>query len=589
MGIYYSQEIIEEVLSRNDIVSVVSEYVKLERKGTNHWGLCPFHNEKTPSFSVTQSKQIYYCFGCQKGGNSIHFISSVENISYFDAIRFLAEKTGIALPEGNDAEEIKRTRLKKEIIEINTEAARFFRENLLENRGALEYFSRREVSDKILRSFGLGFAPDQWDALYLHLKDKHEEWVLMESGLLTKNKNGKLIDRYRNRVMFPIFDIMGKVIAFGGRVLDDSKPKYINSPETPAYHKGRHLYAMNFAKKTPSKQLIIVEGYMDVISLHQAGITNAVASLGTALTDSQGRILKKYCEEVIISYDADGAGQKAAMRGLDILNNIGCMVKVIKVPDGKDPDDYVRKNGADNFNALARKAMSLVEYKAEYYTKDLDVNTLEGKNAFMKRLSKVLASISNMVEREMYIKHFSKKYGVSEHAIAHDVAKIEGREPEVRRQDIKPFADKKEKEIAKQAEMEKIIHIERLLITLICNDNSIFSRISKIVQPDWFIAEENRILSEKVFKSLNEGNETQVDMLLDWADEEKRGIFAQLAINECIFEDNIKAASDIAIKRDVLKNAIRRNEIIESLSNPDIDEDTRNSLKKELSEIIKNR
>lgn len=587
MGMHYSQEIIEEVLSRNDIVSVVSDYVRLERKGANYWGLCPFHNEKTPSFSVTATKQIYYCFGCQKGGNVIHFISSVENIGYVDAIRFLAERTGMKLPEGNDAEEIRRAKLKKSIIEINTEAARFFRDHLIQTPVAMAYFTQRGVSEQIIRRFGLGFAPDEWDALYQHLQGlQYEEALLMQTGLFSRSKNGNIIDRYRNRVMYPIFDIMGKVIAFGGRVLDDSKPKYINSPETPAYHKGRHLYAMNFAKKHQSKQLIIVEGYMDVISLHQAGIPNAVASLGTALTDSQGRILKKYCDEVIISYDADGAGQKAALRGLDILNNLGCRVKVIRVPDGKDPDDYVRKNGTEKFQALVRHAMSLVEYKAEYYTKNIDVTTLEGKVEFMDKLSGVLASIENMVEREMYIKRFAKVYGVSEQSLTYDVARKTGKEAEAPRPDIMVHVNKREQDLNRSAEMEKVNRIEMLLLALICTDNSLYPVIKTKITSEWFSFEENQKLAKEIFQLLEEGTEAQMDILLDRAGEERRGLFAQIAINECVFEDNKKAASDIAQRRDSLKSGIRRNEIIALLSDPSLSPEDKKTLNLELKEIL---
>ena len=587
MGIHYSQEIIGEILDRNDIVNIVSEYVKLERKGSNHWGVCPFHNEKTPSFSVTPVKQIFYCFGCQKGGNAIHFISQIENIGYYDAVKLLAERSGIVLPEGNDEKEIEKARIKKAIIEINTESARFFRDKLLGNRGALEYFSKRGVSERIIRSFGLGYAPDEWNALYKHLKSKnYDEFILDKSGLFTKDKHGGVIDRYRNRVMFPIFDLMGNVIAFGGRVLDNSKPKYINSPETPAYSKGRHLYALNFAKKQQKKQMIIVEGYMDVISLHQAGITNVVASLGTALTDSQGRILKKYCDEVIISYDADGAGQKAALRGLDILNKLECRVKVLKIPEGKDPDDYVKKNGSEQFNAIVRNAMSLVEYKAEYIKSDLDVNTTDGKTQFMKRLTKLLASIENMVEREMYIKRFAEIYSVSEEALIHDVIKMTGGETKPIRPNVENKARKMGKDLERSIEEEKILKLEMLLLTLLCSDNSIFLRIRGKITPQWFYDKENERLAKEIFESLENGNQVQIDILIDLAAEENRGKFAEISMNECTFEDNIRAASDIAQKRDILKNNIRRKEIIGLLGEPDIDSEKKKKLNSELKEIL---
>ena len=595
MGVHYSDKIIEEILDKNEIISVVSDYVKLERKGSNYWGLCPFHNEKTPSFSVAPTKQIYYCFGCQKGGNAINFISSVENIGYYDAIQFLAEKSGVALPEGNDEKEIERTRIRKAILEVNLESARFFRNNLLESKLAQEYFSARNLSERIVKSFGLGYAVQKSNELYNHLKGKgFNEFILNASGLFSKDKRGNTIDRYRNRVMFPIFDLMGNVIAFGGRVLDDSKPKYINSPETPAYHKGSHLYAMNFAKKHQTKQLIIVEGYMDVISLHQAGITNVVASLGTALTDSQGRILKKYCDEVIISYDADGAGQKAAMRGLDILNNLGCRVKVLKIPDGKDPDDYVKKNGADRFNALTRSAMSLIEYKAEFYTKNIDINTIEGKSSFMYNLCKVLASIENMVEREMYIKRFSKLYDVSEQALLYDVAKMTNQDAKALKPDLSKIAKKREQEIETSSEREKISHMEMLLLTLLCSDNTIYTMIKGEVIPEWFTVLENKELAQKVLDNLKNGIEVHNDMLLDLAGEERRNKFAEITMNDCNFDNEEgatrKAVKDIIVKRDSLINGIRRNELIELLSNPDISLEDKDKYSKELKGILlKNR
>ncbi len=591
MGIHYSQEIIEEILNRNDIVSVVSEYVKLVRKGSSSnylWACCPFHNEKTPSFSVTPSKQIFYCYGCQKGGNVIHFVSMAENISYFDAVRLLAERSGIDLPEGNDEKEIERARIRKEIIEVNTQAARFFRDNLFNSREGMDYFIKRGVCGRIIKSFGLGYSLNEWDSLYRFLSSKgFSDEILLLSGLVNKDRGGHIIDRYRNRVMFPIFDIMGKVIAFGGRVLDDSRPKYINSPETPAYHKGRHLYAMNFAKKSQNRQLIIVEGYMDVISLHQAGITNAVASLGTALTDSQGRLLKKYCEEVVISYDADGAGQKAAMRGLDILNNMGCRVKVIKVPDGKDPDDFVRKNGPEQFNALVRRGMSLIEYKAEYYKSNIDIESIEGKAQFMESLSAILASIENMVEREMYIKRFSELYGVSEQALAYDVAKRTG-EGDVRppQKDIRVVAAKREREINKSEEEKKISYAEKMLLALICSDNSIYSFVRSKISPKWFIDPENVRISERVFANLDENNETSMAFLLEAAGESGRGDFARISLDDCIFENNHKAAEDIIKKRDELKYSMRRNEIIELMGDPGISKEKRNELNQELREIF---
>ncbi len=592
MAVYYSPEIIEEVLSRNDIVTVVSEYVKLERKGSNYWGLCPFHGEKTPSFSVTPSKQIFYCFGCHKGGNAIHFVSNIENISYYDAIRTLAERVGMQLPEGNNDAEVQKAMRKKKIIEANTDAARFFRENLFKTPVAMNYFTNRGLTEQTIKKFGLGYALPDWDAMYRHLKEKgYADDVLLESGLCIKTQKGTLIDKFRDRVMFPVFDVMGKVIAFTGRLLskEAKEQKYVNTPETIAYHKGRQLYAMNFAKKLQGKQIILVEGNMDVISLHQAGITNVVASMGTALTDNQCRLLKKHCEEVVVSYDADGAGQKATMRGLDILSKVGCRVKVISVPDGKDPDDYVRMNGPDQFMALVRNAMSLVEYKAFYYTKQLDVGTLEGKVMFLDKLSQVLAEVDNMVEREMYLKRFAKQYEVSEEALAHEVAKKTKQDngQQTRANYIQMQAAKQEQDLALSAEMEKIRELERTLLALICVDNHLYARVRQKLSPEWFAVEETKLLAGKIFPMLEEGTEVQTEMLLEFVPEEVRSTYAKILMERCVFEDNGKAAGDIAAKRDELKNGLRRKELIQLLSNPELTAEEKQKLNAELKEILK--
>jgi DNA primase len=346
----YPEEIVEEVRTANDIVDVVSEYVKLDKKGKDYFGLCPFHKEKTPSFSVAPNKQIFYCFGCGKGGNVFQFIMNAENLDYIEAVRLLADRARIQLPEGNDEEEAAKAKVRQTLMNINLQAARYFYETLRSHRGdaAREYLKKRGITENTVKKFGIGYSSEDRADLYKYLANKgFEKTDLLKSGLVLQGNSGNCHDRFYGRVMFPIFDIRGNVIAFGGRVMDNTTPKYVNSPETPVYHKGRHLYALNFAKNSGEKRLIIVEGYMDVISLHQSGIINTVASLGTALTENQGRLLRKYAEEIVISYDADTAGQSATLRGLDILGYMGSTVKVLTVPDGKDPDEFIGKNGPD--------------------------------------------------------------------------------------------------------------------------------------------------------------------------------------------------------------------------------------------------
>ena len=403
----YSDELIEEIRIHNDIVEVVSEYVRLENRGKNYFGLCPFHREKTPSFSVESGKQIFYCFGCGKGGNVFQFISLAEKLDYIESVRLLADRAKIVLPESDDTEQAEKAKLKQLVLNINLLAARYYHELLNTGKGeaAAAYLSKREISESTARRFGLGYSTDEWDGLVRHLKSNGiEEEHMLQSGLIMRSSKGTLYDRFKGRLMFPIFDIRGNVIGFGGRVLDNTLPKYVNSPETAVYSKGKHLYALNFAKNASSNKLVVVEGYMDVISLHQNGIGNAVASLGTALTESQGRILKKYSEEIIISYDADTAGQAATQRGLDLLSEIGCNVKVLTVPDGKDPDEYIRKNGAEAFKKLVNGALSLVEYKIKVLRSEQDLTTTEGKIAFLNKVAAVLTKVDNVMEREMYIK-----------------------------------------------------------------------------------------------------------------------------------------------------------------------------------------
>ena len=345
-----SEEILEKIKSQNDIVDVISERVRLRKAGRNFTGLCPFHNEKTPSFSVSQEKQIYKCFGCGEAGNVISFVMKDKNLPFIEAVKYLANRANIPL-EINNGEKSKSAKKKDLLYRVNVEAAKFFFSNLMNNQNAKEYFLNRGIKEETIKKFGLGFANDSWNSLMFYLRKKGINDVLLEeAGLISVNKEkGRKYDRFRNRVMFPVFDYQGKVIGFGGRVLDDSKPKYLNSPETLVFQKGTNLYGLNFALKhnMSERYFVIVEGYMDLISLHQYGITNVVASLGTALTINQARLLKRYADKVIISYDADMAGQMATLRGLEILRTAGFDVRVLNIPQGKDPDEYVRSNGKE--------------------------------------------------------------------------------------------------------------------------------------------------------------------------------------------------------------------------------------------------
>ncbi len=419
------QNIIEEIKSRNDIVTVVEQYVRLSKKNTaNLFGLCPFHSENTPSFSVSQEKQIYYCFGCHKGGDVINFIKEIEKVGYVDAIRVLAERSGIQIPESDDEDYRRRAELSALLYKVNSAAAAHFFLTLTESprgKAARDYFERRGIVSGTIRKFGLGYASDDWTDLWRHLRAKGFTAELLEKSGLFKQGKEEPYDLFRNRIMFPIFDSMGRVVAFGGRVMDDSLPKYINSPENAVYTKGRHLYGLNFAKKTKETALIIVEGYMDAIAMHQAGVDNAVAALGTALTASQAQLARRYTENVIVGFDADASGQEATLRSLDILVSKGCHVTVLQIPDGKDPDDYIRRNGADRFKDLVRRALPLMDYKLlSAERKSMRDDTLDILT-YQDLACRQLASEPNQIIRELYAAKVAEKLGVPSDAVTREV------------------------------------------------------------------------------------------------------------------------------------------------------------------------
>lgn len=439
---FVAEEIIEKIKESNDIVDIISESVPLKRVGRNYWGLCPFHSEKTPSFSVTRDKQLFKCFGCGEGGNVITFIMKNRNLDFNEALRLLADKANITLEESAES---KKNYDKLEVYyKMHIDAARFFFRNLSDHKEIREYFYKRGITEQTIRSFGLGFALDSWDSLLKYLKAmNYKEDDIVRGGLATKNENGKIYDRFRNRIMFPVFDVKGRVIAFGARVMDDSKPKYLNSPETPIYNKGTHLYGLNFARKnSKEKNLIIVEGYMDCISLSQAGVKNVVASLGTALTKIQARLLRRNSEEVYISYDADNAGQAATVRGLDILRAEGINVKVVIIPRGKDPDDFIRVEGLEKYKELLDRALPLIDYKILKAKDGLNVKEDEGRIAYAKRVVSILNEL-DPIEKDVYVQKVSEDTGISESAL---MSLMKGDDEEIRIMDT--------------SSMVKTLHIE---------------------------------------------------------------------------------------------------------------------------------
>ena len=587
---FYTDDIIEEVRINNDIVDVVSEYVKLERKGKDYFGLCPFHKEKTPSFSVVPPKQIFYCFGCGKGGNVIHFIMNCENLDFIEAVKLLADRAKIQLPEGDSSEEQEKAKLKHEVIRINTEAARFYFNNLNSKQGekARKYLKDRSLSEQTVRRFGLGYSNEEWDSLYKYLLDKgFNEDVLLKSGLILPGKNGGFYDRFRGRILFPIFDIRGNVIGFGGRVIDNSLPKYINSPETPVYSKGRNLYALNLAKNSGQNRLLIVEGYMDVISLHQCGIINTVASLGTALTESQGRILKKYAEEIIISYDADTAGQAATLRGLDLLNDLGCRVRVLIIPQGKDPDEYIRKNGADALRELIDKSLTLLEYKVTFLKKQIDTSTIEGKISFLNKLSELLVKVDNSIEREMYIKKLAKEYEISEESIYSEVYKRTKPRNNFRNTAANPADNAKNTGKSGDEAAGSVVHDERMLLAMICIDNSVYKAVKGRISADDITNEQNRKIAEDVFSRMEENKGIVTGELLNSLDNSLANEFSRIIYRECNCDDNNKAVLGILKRLELQKLSKRQQQILKLLSNESqLIEGDVVRLKQELSSIM---
>lgn len=425
----YNDEILDEIRSRNDIVSTISQYMTLKRKGRNYFGLCPFHNEKSPSFSVSPDKQIFHCFGCGVGGDVINFVKKIENIGFLDSVRLLAEKSGIQLLNDISKAEEENIKLKNRVYKINELAAKFYHENLYKptSKIAQDYIKKRKLNNATLKSFLMGYASNSSNELLRYLKEQgFTEEELLASCLIGKSDRG-YYDKFRNRLMIPIRDERGRFIAFGGRVLDDSKPKYINSPENIVYSKGRNLFGLNVAREGvhgPLKRLLIVEGYMDAISLYQRGITNVVASLGTALTDSQGRLLRRNTEQVILGYDADGAGQQAIIRGMEILKSMDIDIRILQISGAKDPDEYVLKFGPEKMVKAMDEAISAIEFKIKVLRANLDLNNVNDKVKFLTEIARILSNVDNNIEREVYIDRISKVYEISKNAIVSEVDKL---------------------------------------------------------------------------------------------------------------------------------------------------------------------
>ena len=502
---------LQELLMKSDVESVVGSYVALRRRGRTLVGLCPFHGEKTPSFTVYPETASFYCFGCGAGGDVITFIKRIENLDYLDAVRFLADRAGMRMPE-NTHENDAVSRLRLRILEANREAARLYHRALYQPEGqvALDYYHRRGYTDATIRHFGLGFAPPGWDYLLKGLRAKgFKQDELVAAFLAANGRNGGAYDVFRNRVIIPIIDIRGNVVGFGGRVLDDSKPKYINTENTPAYNKSRNLFALNFAKNA-GRELNLCEGYMDVIAMHQAGFTNTVAALGTAFPDEQIQLLARYADRVNLIFDADGAGQKATRRAIENLRKTGLDERVVTIPDGKDPDEFIKKNGASAFKLLLERSANAVEYRLLELGKNHDLQSPNGKVAYFSEAAGILAQLDSPVERDVYAGRLSETLSISKEAILQEISRVGRKKQAAERRRQLPDLLRQEKKELRQVNPEAADNPraasaeESLLGTLILHPDNI-ARISRMLPVEEMVTPFNRELYRRIVERSRQG------------------------------------------------------------------------------------
>ena len=583
----YSDEILDEVKRSNDIIEVISQYISLKRSGRNYFGLCPFHNEKSPSFSVSPDKQIFHCFGCGVGGNVISFISKIEGIGFKEAIEVLAEKANIQLPTIENSVDSKKEELKAKVYKVNIFAMNFYHKKLYDknSRIAQEYIKKRQLNNETIESFKLGFS-GSFNELYQALKKEgFNDEEILETGLVNKNENGTYLDRFRNRLMIPIFDERNRVIGFGGRVLDDSKPKYINSPENIVYSKGRHLFGLNVAKKSNTKKLLIVEGYMDAISLHQRGITNVVAALGTALTTSQGWLLRRNAEQVILGFDSDGAGQTAILRAMEVLQNMGCDIRVLQMTGAKDPDEYILKYGSVRFQKMLDEAISLIEFKIKVLQKDLNLENASDKIKLLNEIAKLISKVDNNIEREIYIEKLSKGYNISKESIYGEVNKLQykGKKDGKILEKEKPIVKKKIQSIVEVP--EEIKKRENTIIWILINSAETYNLIKENIKIEDFKNETNRKILEKIYNEYEKDN-SNINSVLDYLeDEEIQNHLTEIMAEDYGITDNKKAIQDLIKKYQKEKLQVERDNLLAQLEQ-ESDDDNKRILGKKLNDII---
>ena len=512
---FYPEDLVEEVRSKNDVVDVIGSYVRLQKKGNSYMGLCPFHSEKTPSFSVSRNKQMYHCFGCGVGGNVITFVMEYENYSFVEALKMLAERVGIALPEAEySEEEKKKASIKNRLLEIHKVAAKYFFYQLKSERGqvAYEYLRKREISDETLVKFGLGYSNKTSNDLYQYLKSLgYEDEILRLSGLVTLDEHRGASDKFWNRVMYPIMDINNKVIGFGGRVMGDGMPKYLNSPETEIFDKSRNLYGMNLARTSRRNNLIICEGYMDVIALHQAGFNNAVASLGTAFTGLQANLMKRYTKEVLVCYDSDAAGTKAALRAIPILKEAGIAVKVINMKPYKDPDEFIKALGADEFQKRIDEAVNSFFFEINVLEQQYDFADPEQKTRFISETAKRLLVFREEIERNIYVEAIAKKYHISYDNLKRLVNQFGSQMSVSKYTELEPKVYNQPK---KNKSEEGVKQSQKILLTWLIEDVRLFDKIKDIITPSDFTMDLYQQAASMLFEQYEkEGNVTPAKII----------------------------------------------------------------------------
>lgn len=574
---FYPEELVEEIRQKNDIVDVISSYVKLQRKGSSYMGLCPFHNEKSPSFSVSAAKQMYHCFGCGVGGNVFTFLMEYENYTFVEALKHLAGRVGVTLPEAEISEEAKRQAgVKARLLEINKEAAKYYYFQLKSERGqaAMNYLTNRQLTEETIKKFGLGYSNQTGNDIYHYLKHLgYEDDILRESGLISFDEKHKVYDKFWNRVMYPIMDVNSRVIGFGGRVMGDGLPKYLNSPETKLFDKSRNLYGLNFARTSRKQNFLICEGYMDVIALHQAGFTNAVASLGTAFTGLQANLIKRYTGEVLLTYDSDEAGTKAALRAIPILKEAGLTVKVINMKPYKDPDEFIKALGAEEFQKRIDGARNSFLFEVEVMERDYDMNDPEQKTRFFNEIAKKMLQFTEEIERNIYIEAVSKKYDIGFDNLRKLVNSYGARLGTGENYKPKEYTERKGKNLpGKDLPAEGMRQSQRILLTWLIEDLRLFYKIKGIITPADFTEDLYKQTAELLFEQFEkEGRVTPAKILNHFESKEEQkeaaSLFSLELSSEMSTKEKEKALNETVqrIKKNSLemqsKEAIAKNDI----------------------------